>query len=87
MSTTIQVKNQTKKRLENLRKKYEVRFNRKLTYDEVIDLLVDNIEESFRRKIEAVNFLFGVISENKQDLIELRKEGEKRLEVISSNSR
>jgi len=87
MITSIQLKSHTKKRLEKLRKKYETRFNRKLSYDEVIDLLVDTIEESFNRKVKAASYLFGIIRENKKDLIDLRKEGDKRLEVISRNSR
>ena len=87
MVTTIQLKSQTKNRLEKLRKKYEIRFNRKLSYDELIELLVETVEESFNRKLKAADYLFGIINGNNKDLIDLRKEDEKRLEIISSHSR
>lgn len=86
MITSIQLKTDTKKRLEKLRKKYETRFNRKLSYDEVIDFLVERIEESFNRKNKAANNLFGILKESDDSLVKLRKEGEKRLEVIFSDS-
>ena len=87
MATTIHVKDPTKERLNHIRLLYEKRFRRNLTFDDVINLLIDTTDDSFVRKRKAISELFGILNPDPEALARLRQEGEKRLEVFLQNNR
>ena len=87
MYTTIQLKQETKEGLERLRSNYKKRVSCRVTYDEMVSLLIESQEGSFNKKRLAADFLFGKLTRRQDNLLELRKEEEKRLEIISGSGR
>ena len=87
MSTTIQLKKQTKQKLEVLKQQYEKRINKKLTFDEFINLLIEKTDKSYENRLKRINSIFGIIKPSHKELVGLRTEEEKRLEVISRKHR
>ena len=87
MSTTIQIKELTKQKLDRIKINFESRLNKKLTYDETIMLIIDTSNNNFYEKQNSIKNLFGSIKTDVPKFVALRQEGDIRLENISKNSR
>ena len=83
MSTSIPVKNVTVERLDRLRVIFEKKHDRKLSFDEVLNLLMEMVDGSMDRKSKAMSELFGILTPDPSALKSLRREEEKRLENFS----
>ena len=53
----------------------------------MVSLLIESQEGSFDKKRLAADFLFGKLTRRQDNLLELQKEEEKRLEIISGSGR
>ena len=85
MATTIQIKEITKQKLDRIRKDYETKLNKKLSYDETILLIIETSNNSFLEKQKLINGLFGILKGDTSRFKALRVEGETRLENFSKD--
>jgi hypothetical protein len=85
-TTTIQLKELTKQKLDRIKNTFESRLNKKLTYDETILLIIETSNNNFNQKQISIKNLFGSIKGDVTNFVALRQEGETRLENISKNN-
>ena len=85
MATTIQIKEITKQKLDRIRKDYETKLNKKLSYDETILLIIETSNNSFLEKQKLINGLFGILKGDTSRFKASRVEGETRLENFSKD--
>ncbi len=88
MVTTIQVDENTQKRLFAKVAELEAQLGRRVSYDEVISLLLDESGEAQQAKVRLARF-FGALKNDKKawaELRRLRKEEETRLGRLARTS-
>ncbi|MHA1205692.1 MAG: hypothetical protein K9W45_04295 [Candidatus Heimdallarchaeum aukensis] len=73
MSTTIQIKKETKEALFNIKNRLERELGRRLSYDEVIEYLLEKNESTFPKKVLS-EFAGTLETEAKEIYANLRKE-------------